>query len=103
MLLIRPHLEYAIPAWNSSLQRDIDNLENVQQKATRLVPGMKKKRYLDRLKALKLTTLETRRKRGDLTEFYKILNGLESVSWKNGFVKTHQGNADGPSSNLRRK
>ena len=39
---------------------------------------------------MKLTTLETRRKRGDLIEFYKILNGFENVSWKNEFVKTHQ-------------
>ena len=53
--LVRPHLEYAIPVWNPSLQRDIDNLENVQHKATMLVPGMKKKRYVNRLKALKLT------------------------------------------------
>ena len=32
--LIRPHFEYAIPAWNPSLQGDIDNLENVQHYAT---------------------------------------------------------------------
>ena len=67
--LIRSHLEYTIPVWNPSLQRDIDNLENVQHKATMLVLGMKKKRYVDRLESLNLTMLETRRKRGDLIEF----------------------------------
>ena len=55
------------------------------------------------LKTLKLTTLEIRRKRGDLIEFYKILNGLERVEWKNEQMKTYQGNMDGPASNLRRK
>ena len=53
-------------------------LENVQHRATILVPGLKKETYEVRLKALKLTTLEIRRKRGDLIEFYKILNGLDS-------------------------
>ena len=89
MSLIRPHLEYAIPVWIPSFQRDIDVLENVQRKAPRLALGLKKKSYVDRLKALKLTTLEIRRKRGNLIEFYKILNGLENVSWKNELVKTH--------------
>ena len=68
-------------------------LENVQHRATRLVPGLK------RLKALKLTTLEIRRKRGDLIEFYKILNGLDSVEWKNNLVKSCQENTDGPANN----
>ena len=74
--LVRPHLEYAVPVWNPSLKNDIDMLENVQHRATRLVPGLK------RLKTLKLTTLEIRRKREDLIEFYKILNGLDNVEWK---------------------
>ena len=33
--------------------------------------------YEDRLKALGLTTLELRRKRGDLIQTYKIINGFE--------------------------
>ena len=71
-------------------------LENVQQRATRLVPGLKKESNEVRLKALKLTTLEIRRKRGYLIEFYKILNGLDSVEWKNNLVKSCQENTDGP-------
>ena len=27
--LIRPHLEYAIPVWNSYLRKDVDRLENI--------------------------------------------------------------------------
>ena len=77
--LVRPHLEYALPAWNPSVKKYINMLENVQHRATRLVPGLKKESYEVRLKALKLTTLEIRRKRGDLIEFYNILNRLVSV------------------------
>ena len=64
--LIRPHLEYAVPVWNPYLK-----LEIIQHRATKLCPGIKKRDYEQRLKVLKLTTLETKRKRGDLIQFYK--------------------------------
>ena len=67
--LIRPHLEYAVPVWNLYLRKDIDILENVQHKASRLCPSISKRSYEERLKILRLTTLETRRKRGDLIQF----------------------------------
>ena len=54
----------------------------MQHRAARLVPNLKKKCYEDRLRTLKLTTLDIRRKRVDLIEFYKILNGLKCVVWK---------------------
>ena len=52
---------------------------------------------------LRLTTLEIRRKRGDLIEFYKISNGLDSAERKNNLVKSCQENTDGPANNLRRE
>ena len=36
--------------------------------------------YNDRLKELGWTTLETRRKRGDLIEAFKIIKGFEDVN-----------------------
>ena len=80
--LVRPHLEFAVPVWNPYLKKDIEKLEDIQNKATRLVPTLKKKEYEFRLTKLGLTTLETRRKRGDLIEFYKIINGSDQVKWK---------------------
>ena len=56
--LVKPHLEYALPVWNSNLKKVIDMLKNVQHRATRLVPGLKKESYEARLKALKLTSFE---------------------------------------------
>ncbi len=54
-----------MPVWNPHLKGDIEELENIQQRATRLVPGLKKVEYIERLRKLRLKTLETRRKRGD--------------------------------------
>ena len=60
--LIRTHVEYSVPLWNLHLKKDIEKLENIQYKATRLVPKLRKKSYEYRLKELKLRTLEVRRK-----------------------------------------
>ena len=60
--LIRPHVEYAVPVWNPHLKKDIEKLENIQHRATRLVPKLRKKSYEYRLKESKLTILKVRRK-----------------------------------------
>jgi len=101
--LVRPHLEFAVPVWNPYLKGDIDELENIQHRATRLVPEFKRIEYGDRLKKLRLTTLETRRKRGDLIQFYKVVNGHDHIKWKKSPEKIVQGDKDGPAArNLRR-
>ena len=61
--LVRPHLEYSIQAWRPHFQKDIDLLEGVQRRATKLIPDLKDKSYEDRLRCLNLITLETRRLR----------------------------------------
>jgi ribonuclease P/MRP protein subunit RPP40 len=62
------------------LQKDIDLIEGVQRRATKLVVGTKGMSYEERLKFLDITTLETRRVRGDLIEVFKIMKGLEDVN-----------------------
>ena len=59
--------------------KDIDMLEQIQRRATKLIPGLRDLRYEERLKECGLTTLETRRVRGDQIEVFKILNGYENI------------------------
>ena len=77
--IVRPHLEYCIQAWSPYLRKDIDMLEKIQRRATKLIPGLRNLRYEERLKECGLTTPETRRLRGDQIEVFKILNGYENI------------------------
>ena len=77
--IVRPHLEYCIQAWSPYLRKNIDMLEKMQRRATKLIPGLRDLRYEERLKECGLTTLETRRLRGDQIEVVKILNGYENI------------------------
>jgi len=74
--MVRSHIEYANAVWNPHREGLIKDLERVQMRATKLVPGLKKKCYKERLMALKLPTLKYRRIRGDMIEVYKLLTNM---------------------------
>ena len=47
--LVRPHLEYCCQAWRSYLQKDVDNIEKVQRRMTRMIPELSQLNYEERL------------------------------------------------------
>ena len=87
---VRPHLEFCSPAWSPWTQADINCLEQIQQRAVRLVSGLRSQDYNDRLKELKLLSLKERRIKTDMITTYKILNGFDRVDPSTWFKQINQ-------------
>jgi ribonuclease P/MRP protein subunit RPP40 len=81
MTYIRPHLEFAAPAWNVHQKQDIDCIERIQRRATKVSHNLKQFSYQERIDLLGLTTLEARRARGDCIQTFKIMTGRDVVKW----------------------
>ena len=58
--IVRPHLD-CIQAWNPYIRKDVDMLDKLQRRATKLIPGLRDLTYEERLNECWLTKLETRR------------------------------------------
>ena len=78
--LVRSHLEYGMEIWSPKLKGNVQLVESVQRRATRMMPGMENLDYEDRLKKLKLPTLVYRRHRGEMINVYKFMQGLWKVN-----------------------
>src|SRR6218665_3081922 len=86
--LVRPQMEYCIQVWSPHLKQDVEKLEKVQRRATKMIQGYKDLSYEERLIRCAwcgLTTLEKRTSRVDLIEAYKIITGKESIQWERFF------------------
>ena len=71
--LIRPLLEYAAPIWSPHTVYQKELIENVQRRATKLIPGFYNLSYPERLRKLNMPTLSYRRARGDMIQVFKLL------------------------------
>jgi len=67
-VMVCPHLEYGNVVWHLQFKKDMELLEGVQRRATKMVPGLHNLKYEARLRRMDLPSLLYRRLRGDVIE-----------------------------------
>ena len=101
--LMRPHVEYCVQDWGTQRKKDVELLEQVQRRTTKMIEGLDHFSYEERLRQLSFLSLEKRRLQGDLTVAFLYLEGAckqkgdqlstQSVSGRTsrGWLKTKRG------------
>lgn len=76
--LIRPKIEYANIAWQTSTEFDTKIIENVQRKATKW-GSLRHRSYDSRLSTLRLTSLKDRSLRQDCIQLFKHFKNIQPL------------------------
>ncbi|KAK4824617.1 hypothetical protein QYF61_016923 [Mycteria americana] len=87
--LVRPHLQYCIQLWGPQYKKELDLLEQVQRRATRIITGLEHLSYGQSLRELRFFSLEKRRLRGDLIVAFQYIKGAYKKDGGRLFTKAY--------------
>ena len=74
--MVRSKLEYCCPLWDPTSIEDIRTLETIQRSFTSKITSVKHLDYWERIKSLKLQSLQRRRERYSIIHMWKVLHHI---------------------------
>ena len=84
--MVRPYLEYGNVIWGAHFNGDMEAIEKIQKRATKMIPNLKHLPYKKRLEHPSLPSLSYRRRRGDMILCYKIITNKVNINMDNFFM-----------------
>ena len=85
--LVRPHLESCVQIWSHQHKKDMDVLDRVQRRTTKIIRGLELLSCEERLRELGLLSLEKRGLWGDLITAFQCLKGAYRKERENIFSR----------------